>query len=704
MICPSWSRIVNVFRGDRLSREIDEELAVAHRGSHRAGPRSGRGPPSVRLRAAPARREPRYASSAVARFAARRRRLRLAATQEEQGDLRRGDPVAGARASGRAPRRSGSSTPCCCGPCRSPRQTGCTRCPRVDRRQARVYDGWAYPVFRLMRAAVKDQAELIAVSMTLQAHGSDLRLRSGDGEGVPAIRSGLDVRLVRTPARRGPAAHRKRRSQARRASVRRALLRLLDAPLRAGSESDRPHISHGPDWRIGEARTLRDRRRRPEERFTGTEPGTVTDIFVPAMMHPHRSYQTRLADAGSVNLACACRRRRPLADDQSRDFEQERAKGFTGMPKQTIDTVLSQMLLAGTRGRGRLRHATRLPPVARGSRRAGGAGAADRLRERRQPDDRASGHAGARDGAARLDRRGTMAAGATGAGGKRHARFPRGRGRRAVRVVVRAVRGEQDQSARQSRALVSSGGLAGAWIRPGADPRRDVAVRPGARAARLGRQAGQRAQGRRRSALAAPLDACADRACRSPSVFWCCSSPACLSPRSTACRISPPASPPNGCSISTRSPRHAEPPVYWDQVAEHLRACRVSKRWRLPDWPLLTDTAINRIPYLSTARLPPRQSSWFMNVSPGWIEAMKIPLLDGRDFRASDISPGVAIVNQAFAKQYFDGQNPVGSSFEGTSGYAWTTLSDRRRGARCPLPLHAPARFADRLYAVPPAR
>ena len=31
---------------------------------------------------------------------------------------------------------------------------------------------------------------------------------------------------------------------------------------------------------------------------------------------------------------------------------------------------------------------------------------------------------------------------------------------------------------------------------------------------------------------------------------------------------------------------------------------------------------------------------------------MRIPLLDGRDFRASDTNPAVAIVNQAFAKQY----------------------------------------------------
>ena len=46
---------------------------------------------------------------------------------------------------------------------------------------------------------------------------------------------------------------------------------------------------------------------------------------------------------------------------------------------------------------------------------------------------------------------------------------------------------------------------------------------------------------------------------------------------------------------------------------------------------------------------------------------MRIPLLDGRDLRADDAYPGIAIVNQAFARQYFDGHNPVGKSFETTA-------------------------------------
>ena len=45
---------------------------------------------------------------------------------------------------------------------------------------------------------------------------------------------------------------------------------------------------------------------------------------------------------------------------------------------------------------------------------------------------------------------------------------------------------------------------------------------------------------------------------------------------------------------------------------------------------------------------------------------MKIPLLDGRDFRQSDVDPSVAIVNETFAKIFFNGENPIGKSFEKT--------------------------------------
>ncbi len=91
-----WSRIANVFRGDRLSREIDEELQ-----SHiEEAIAQGRDPAEARrafgaaLRLREESRDVRL--DRVARLAARRRHLRLAATEEEQGGLCRGHPLAGA--------------------------------------------------------------------------------------------------------------------------------------------------------------------------------------------------------------------------------------------------------------------------------------------------------------------------------------------------------------------------------------------------------------------------------------------------------------------------------------------------------------------------------------------------------------------------------------------------------------------------------
>jgi predicted permease len=53
----------------------------------------------------------------------------------------------------------------------------------------------------------------------------------------------------------------------------------------------------------------------------------------------------------------------------------------------------------------------------------------------------------------------------------------------------------------------------------------------------------------------------------------------------------------------------------------------------------------------------------FMNaLSPGYFETMRIPILEGRDFRQSDVveNPTVAIVNRKFAEHFFKGKSAVG--------------------------------------------
>jgi putative ABC transport system permease protein len=55
-------------------------------------------------------------------------------------------------------------------------------------------------------------------------------------------------------------------------------------------------------------------------------------------------------------------------------------------------------------------------------------------------------------------------------------------------------------------------------------------------------------------------------------------------------------------------------------------------------------------------------SSHILVVSTGYFQAMRTPLLDGRDFSDRDGfgSPSVALINHAFAERYFDGQDPIG--------------------------------------------
>ncbi len=103
-------------------------------------------------------------------------------------------------------------------------------------------------------------------------------------------------------------------------------------------------------------------------------------------------------------------------------------------------------------------------------------------------------------------------------------------------------------------------------------------------------------------------------------------------------------------------------PVVWNQTAEALRAVPGANSVAISSWPLLGRIAINSDIYVNGAPSP--TSAWFLNVSPAWLSTMKIPLVSGRDFRPQDTSPGAAIVNESFVKTFFPGQDPIGRTFE----------------------------------------
>jgi putative ABC transport system permease protein len=59
------------------------------------------------------------------------------------------------------------------------------------------------------------------------------------------------------------------------------------------------------------------------------------------------------------------------------------------------------------------------------------------------------------------------------------------------------------------------------------------------------------------------------------------------------------------------------------------------------------------------------KNSFFNRFGPGYLKTMGIGLVAGRDFNERDNlnAPKIAVVNEAFAKVFFDGKNPVGHTF-----------------------------------------
>lgn len=104
-------------------------------------------------------------------------------------------------------------------------------------------------------------------------------------------------------------------------------------------------------------------------------------------------------------------------------------------------------------------------------------------------------------------------------------------------------------------------------------------------------------------------------------------------------------------------------PVVWNQTAEALRTAPGIESVAISGWPLLGHLRINSD--ISINGAPPSSTrAFFMIVSPGWFSTMKIPLISGRDFRPQDASPGAAIVSESFAKTWFLGQDAIGRTFQ----------------------------------------
>jgi len=115
-------------------------------------------------------------------------------------------------------------------------------------------------------------------------------------------------------------------------------------------------------------------------------------------------------------------------------------------------------------------------------------------------------------------------------------------------------------------------------------------------------------------------------------------------------------------TLETVTPQ-PQPDLLWEQVAARLRAVPGVEAVAICEWPLLTGGSWSG--FISVNGSPPGPvPAYLLSVSPEWREVMKIPLLQGRDLRAADTSPGSVLVNEAFARQFFGAENPEERSFD----------------------------------------
>lgn len=299
-----------------------------------------------------------------------------------------------------------------------------------------AWDSWAYPSFQLMRNAAKGQAELIAISyaerfdvtFTTDQETEKANLQYVSGSMFPAF--GIEPALGRVFSE----------SDDRKPGTAPYVVLSWDYWSRRFGRD--PHV-------IGRTLHIGDRIYEiigvSEKKFTGTEPGTVVDIFIPTCMHRSvtRSDSTWVRALVVVNPGIAVEPLRArLAAVSLRDESSERRNRLVA---GDAEKRTQQSGAHGTCVFRRLRDAARIQPGTGRSGRAGAHGPADRVRQCGEPDDGSGGRARQRDGSSCFDRRRALAPDADGARGERSAGFAGRRERSRLCLVVLSPGREHDQ-------------------------------------------------------------------------------------------------------------------------------------------------------------------------------------------------------------------------------------------------------------------
>ena len=96
---------------------------------------------------------------------------------------------------------------------------------------------------------------------------------------------------------------------------------------------------------------------------------------------------------------------------------------------------------------------------------------------------------------------------------------------------------------------------------------------------------------------------------------------------------------------------HPQAPVVWNQTADQLRTVPGVEKVSVSIMPLLSGDMFGSWIAVNGARS--QQLASYTSVTPDWFETMRIPMFDGRDFRDSDHTPNVAIVSKDVCEGVF---------------------------------------------------
>ena len=136
-------------------------------------------------------------------------------------------------------------------------------------------------------------------------------------------------------------------------------------------------------------------------------------------------------------------------------------------------------------------------------------------------------------------------------------------------------------------------------------------------------------------------------------------------------------------------------------LADQVRALPGVTSAGLSRWPLFSGAGWNGT-VLVNGRRPSDVDVWFLEVSPGFLETMRIRLLAGRDLTRADFDPGSpsVLVNETFARLFLPGIPPLAGRF--TRPMRTTEREAERQIPQQVVGLVGDAKYNDLREAAPP--